>query len=53
MNLYLGGMKLNSEKIYIDDTPSDFSDALTFENDEEYEKYREQRRLEIEKESKQ
>lgn len=50
MDLYLGGMKLAKEEIYIDDIPSDFSAALTFDTDEEYEKYREERRKEIEKE---
>lgn len=54
MNLNLGGMKLSKNiEIYIDDTPSDFSAAQTFDSDEEYEKYWERRKKEIDEEAKQ
>lgn len=44
---------MNKEEIYIDDTPSDFSAAITFETEEEYDEYWKQRKKEIEKEAKQ
>lgn len=49
--LNLGGMKLNkNEEIYIDDTPMDLSNVEPL-SDEEYEKYWERRKKEIEKET--
>ncbi len=40
-------------EIFIDDTPSDFSSALSFETEEEYEKYRKCRKEEIDEEIRQ
>ena len=39
-----------TDKLFIDDTPTDFADVITFENELEERKYWEKRKNEIEKE---
>ena len=39
-----------TDKLFIDDTPTDFADVITFENELEESKYWEKRKKQIEKE---